>query len=115
MEDNIPEPRLQNVYKMAKFNLRHGTNEWGLGTSNIEAISHLTPIIVNSELGISDVIFEYGGGTVVDKWDPDAVASFIIENNNELSYQGLQDQLLRIVREIMWQKHVNMLLDIEVK
>ncbi|MEM4067597.1 MAG: glycosyltransferase, partial [Candidatus Micrarchaeaceae archaeon] len=104
VEDNISESNLQNLYKMAKFSLRYGKDEYGPGMSNIESISHLTPIIVNSELGISDVILEYGGGMVVDSWDSGAIISFIKEKNNELTYQRLQDQLLEIARQYTWER-----------
>ena len=112
IEDRISESKLQNLYKKAKFNLRYGTNEMGLGTSNIESISHLTPIVVDSVLGISDLIMEYGGGGVVDTWNPVNVSTFIRENNNELNYQKLQNQLLKMVKQFTWEKHANTLLDI---
>jgi hypothetical protein len=49
--------------------------------SNIESISLLTPIVVDSVLGISGLIIEYGSGGVVDTWDHVNVSTFIRVNN----------------------------------
>jgi glycosyltransferase involved in cell wall biosynthesis len=115
IEDRISESKLQTLYKKAKFNLRYGTNEMGPGMSNIESISHLTPIVVDSVLGISDLIIEYGGGGVVDTWNSMNVSAYIRENNNELNYKKLQNQLLKIVNQFTWEKHSNILLDTRIK
>ena len=114
--DSIEEKQLQDLYGRVKFSLRFGRGEWGLGTSNIEAISHLTPVIVNSELGITDVITWMGGGFVVPEQDPanikpDQVASIIEQYNQEEKYRTLQDQLRSTAAEYSWKRHSEKLMD----
>ncbi len=113
----IGESDLQQLYDNAKFSIRfgNGNNEYGLGTSNVEAISHLTPVIIN-QLGISDIITERGGGFVANTTNPnsvdiDEVTKFIREYNTEDKYAILQNQLRSIVMEYTWTKHAEKLLD----
>lgn len=113
----IGEKDLQDLYGRVKFNIRFGKDEWGPGLSNIEAISHLTPIIVNSELGIADVITRMGGGFVVPEHDPaginpDHVAHLIKEADKEERYNVLQDQLRFIGKEYNWKSHSESLISL---
>lgn len=106
----ISETELQSLYTDAKFSLRFGKDEYGLGTSNVEAISKLTPIIINSDLGISDLIREYGGGIIIDSKDPEIAKSIIQKYNNKSSYETLQKQLINITKTYTWEFHANNLI-----
>ena len=113
--DGIGDKDLQDLYGRVKFNIRFGMDEWGLGTSNIEAISHLTPVVVNSELGISKLISAIGGGFVLPEKDPkliepDKVAIFVKENNIEENYEKIQNQLRSITERFTWKSHSNKLI-----
>ncbi|MEM0134361.1 MAG: glycosyltransferase [Thermoplasmatales archaeon] len=108
---NVPEGDLSNLYATSKFSLRSGgADEMGLGTSNIEAISHLTPVLVDSVLGISDIISREGGGIVLDKFDPKRVAEEIINNNNSENYKKLQEELRNITQKYTWRRHAEKLI-----
>jgi len=108
LKDSMAESDLSELYAKAKFSLRFGTNEWGVGTSTIESISHLTPVIVSS-LGISDLINAYGGGFVLDTLDPNKVAELIEKSNNKASYDKLQAELIKITSLYTWRKHSELL------
>lgn len=107
----LSEKELQDLYIYSKFNLRFNLEpEWGLGTSNVESISHLTPIIVNSQLGISNLVLQHGGGKVLEGIDVPNAISFINENENEINYSILQNQLKEITKKYTWEKHCKKLL-----
>lgn len=102
----IPEQELQELYIFSKFNIRFNLQpEWGPGMSNVEAISHLTPIIVNSQLGISNIILRYGGGKVLHGIDVQEAVKFIRQNDNSTNYSALQNQLMEITKNYTWEKH----------
>ena len=107
----IPEEKLINLYIYSKFNVRFNLQpEWGLGTSNVESISHLTPIIINSQLGISDLILQYGGGKVLEGIDVPKAVEFINENDGEVKYSMLQKQLKDIADTYTWENHCKKLI-----
>ncbi|BCS91498.1 glycosyltransferase family 4 protein [Metallosphaera javensis (ex Sakai et al. 2022)] len=106
----IPEDRLQELYSRAKFIIRFGWGEWGPGMVTIEAISHLTPLIINSDLGISDLIKENGGGLVLNEINYNDIVKFVQNNNNEKNYSALQDQLRRIASNYTWETHAKILI-----
>ena len=107
----ISEEELQDLYIYSKFNLRFNLEpEWGLGTSNVESISRLTPIIVNSQLGISDLIWKHGGGKVLKGIDVSEAVAFIKENENERKYSTLQSQLKELTEIYTWENHCKKLL-----
>ncbi len=109
----IGESELQQLYSEAKFSIRFGENEQGQGMSNVDAISHLTPIIVN-EMGISDLIREMGGGFVVNSAHLNSinineVTGFINEYNSKDKYTILQNQLREITKKYTWENHAKKL------
>lgn len=108
--DSIDETEMSDLYAKAKFLLRFGKNEAGVGTSTIESISHLTPVIVSS-LGISDLIVNYGGGFVLDDKTPEKAAKIIKENNKKENYDTLQAHLQRITSLYTWEQHSNLLIN----
>lgn len=111
INNNMPNDELDELYTSAKFLIRFGgTKEYGLGTATIESISHLTPIIIDSVLGISNVIAKYGGGCIVDKNDTDKILDFILKNNNKIDYEKLQNNLFNITKEYTWERHCKILL-----
>ena len=108
--DSIEEHEMSELYAKAKFLLRFGKNEAGVGTSTIESISHLTPVIVSS-LGISDLIVNYGGGFVLDDKTPNKVAEIIQENNRKEIYDKLQADLKKITSLYTWERHSILLIN----
>jgi len=107
----ITEEELKNLYIHSKFNVRFNLQpEWGPGMSNVESISHLTPIIINSQLGISDLILQYGGGKVLEGIDVPLAVEFINENDDEVQYSMLQKQLKDISDTYTWENHCKKLI-----
>lgn len=112
IKTSIDEQSLQELYASAKFSIRFGTNEYGLGTSNIEAISHLTPVIIDSQLGLVDIVNNLGGGLVVENENFDEVSTFIKLNNVKESYEILQKNLIKITNQYTWKAHCEILIKI---
>lgn len=106
--DSIKESEMSELYAKAKFLLRFGKNEAGVGTSTIESISHLTPVIISS-LGISDLIVNYGGGFVLNDKTPGKAAAIIQENNRQEIYDKLQVNLKKITSLYTWEQHSRLL------
>ncbi len=109
-KDSISETEMFELYSKAKFLLRFGKNEGGVGTSTVESISHLTPVIVSS-LGISDLIINYGGGFVIENKSPSKVAQIINENNTKSKYDKLQADLKKIASLYTWERHSILLIN----
>lgn len=108
--DSINESELSELYAKAKFLLRFGKNEAGVGTSTIESISHLTPVIVSS-LGISNLIMNYGGGFVLYDKSQSKAAEIILQNNTKELYDKLQADLTRITSIYTWRRHSELIID----
>ena len=111
INDNIPDEELDKLYASSKFVIRFsGTSEYGPGISTVCSISHLTPVITDSVLGISDIITKYGGGCITDKNNINKITDFILENNNEINYNKLQNELMSITKEYTWEYHCKILI-----
>lgn len=108
--EGFSEEDLKSLYRKSKFSLRYGTDEYGPGMSNIEALSQCTPIIVYGGLGISDVISKYGCGFVSETWDFDEIVHFIKLNDNPDAYTKLQNEIMEISGIYTWEKHMKLLL-----
>jgi len=108
--EGFSDEDLKNLYRKSKFSLRYGIDEYGVGTSNIEAISQCTPIIVHGELGISDMIRNYGGGFVSKTWNFDEISHFINSNDKPDAYTQLQNEIMKISGIYTWERHVKLLL-----
>ena len=108
--DSIDENEMSELYAKAKFLLRFGKDEAGVGTSTIESISHLTPVIISS-LGISDLIENYGAGFVLNDKTPDKAAAIIQENNRQEIYDKLQANLKKITSLYTWEQHSRLLIN----
>ena len=111
INDNMPDEELDKLYTSSKFLIRFGgTEEYGLGTAIVCSISHLTPVIIDSVLGISGIITKYGGGYITDKNNINKITDFISENNNEINYNKLQNELISITKEYTWENHCKILI-----
>lgn len=109
--DDISEELLLNLYRKSKFSIRFGKEEWGLGTSNIEAISTYTPVIVY-DVGLVDLIKQKGGGLALQKLDYGEIAEWITKHDDENDYNILQDELDNISKELTWERHCELLVKI---
>jgi glycosyltransferase involved in cell wall biosynthesis len=110
LREGIPEPELVGLYQRSKFLLRFGFGEYGLATAVIEAMQNTLPVIINEDLGISDVIREHGAGAVLRDADPGAAARAVEELDDERAYAELQDNIAKLRSTHTWENHVRKLL-----
>jgi len=106
----VPENRLSQLYDQSAFLLRFGYGEYGLATAVIEAIQHTLPVIINDELGTSDLIRESGGGLVVKGVDPKAISEFL-ERMDDGEYAKLQGGLGQLQKKYSWENHAKKLVE----
>lgn len=109
MKYGIDESELGRLYDESKFSIRFGFGEGGVGTSTIESIQHCVPVIVNRDLGISDLIAANNCGLVLSNIDRDAVRDFLSKNNNQVSYQELQNRIRDLASSHSWKEHARIL------
>lgn len=107
----VPEDSLTELYSRSMYFARFGFAEFGLGTSVLEAIEHLTPVIVNADLGTAELIARFGGGLVASPSDKAAITEFATNNASEVPYASLQRGLERIAKRMTWENHVRRILD----
>ena len=109
--ENLSESELVQEYLKAKFFVRFGLNESGNPHGIVSAIAHLVPPIVNSELGISDIIKQNGGGFVIEPNKTEEIIRWIGDNDNIEAYERLQKQETGITTSFNWIKHCELLLE----
>ena len=105
MKQGIMESTLIELYQKSKFVIRFGFGEFGLGTATIEAIQNCVPLIINSELGTAELVNRYSCGLVLNDIATNTINKFIDENNNENSYNILQDNIVKLSNNYSWRKH----------
>lgn len=106
----LRESELIELYQKSKFSLRFGFGESGVGTSTVESIQNGVPLIINSELGISDLVKKYSCGLVLEKIDDFEIEKFINKYNNMALYGDLQLNILKLSRDYSWRSHSELLL-----
>ena len=110
LREGVSEGELLNLYQKSKFLLRFGFGEYGLATAVIEAMQNTLPVIINDELGISDLIREYGAGAVLSGTGASEVKGAIRAFDNLKSYKILQANIERLREIYSWKAHVIKLL-----
>ena len=108
IKKNLRESDLVDLYSKCKFSFRFGFGEYGIG-STMGAIQNSVPLIINSELGISDLVRKYSCGLVLEKIDEMKVQEFISEYNNQTKYGELQQNVTKVSRDYSWKNHVELL------
>jgi glycosyltransferase involved in cell wall biosynthesis len=111
MKQGISESELLELYQKSKFAIRFGFGEYGPGLSTIEAIQNCIPLIINSDLGIAELIDRYSCGLVLENINIDEIKKYIEEKNNEKSYKELQENIAQLSKDYSWKKHAEKLLD----
>jgi len=110
MKQGIKESELIELYQKSKFVIRYGFGEYGLGMATIEAIQNCDPLIINSDLGTAELVNKYSCGIVLKEVNGNDIKKFIDENNNEKSYNELQDNIVKLSRDYSWRKHAERLI-----
>lgn len=112
MKQGIKESELIELYQNSKFAIRFGFEEYGIGTSVIEALENCVPLIMNSELGTAELIRKYNCGLVLGNINADEIKRFIDEKNEEYSYKKLQQNIGKLSKEYTWKDHAEKLMKI---
>ena len=110
LREGVSEGELLNLYQKSKFLLRFGFGEYGPAMAVIEAMQNTLPVIINDELGISDLIREYGAGAVLSGTGASEVKGAIRAFDNPKSYKKLQANIERLREIYSWKAHVVKLL-----
>lgn len=108
--EGLRESDLLGLYYQAKFSVRFGFGEHGPGMSVIESIQTGTPVVVNSELGSSEIVAECGGGLVVNDVDAQRISEFVHEHDDPEHYSTLQKGLRSASQKYTWKAHIGRLL-----
>ncbi|MGC8558333.1 MAG: glycosyltransferase family 4 protein [Nitrososphaeria archaeon] len=112
---NISEEQKHELLLKAKAFVRFGLGEYGVATGTLEALEHLTPVIVNDELGISGMIEEKNLGFVIKRNDYSSVRSFLINLKDREFRDGLIRNMTNFVVENSWEKSVNKIISVVEK
>lgn len=137
LKENLSEENLSELYRRSKFLVRFGFDEWGPGMANIEAISHGLPIIINSSLGIADIVASDGAGFVAqgnvppnletnaNEWyanklsrrtenkvllELKQIVDFVNRNDTPSSYAILQKGCELVCEKLSWKAHCDQLI-----
>jgi glycosyltransferase involved in cell wall biosynthesis len=107
--EGISEKDLDGAYNSSKFYLRFGWGEYGSG-STAEAIQHSIPLIVNREIGTSEIIESSGAGLVLDQIDPTRIRSYVMDQDVPDRYAALQRNVAQLAADHSWDSHCRLLL-----
>jgi len=108
----LSEAEKDEIISSSKFSVRFGQGEYGPGYGSIEVLELGVPIIINSELGITDFLQDYECGLIVDNpSDTSVISRFISDNDNPSRYQHLQSEIKRFIAEHSWKSHIEKLLE----
>lgn len=110
VKKRLGESELIDLYQKSKFSLRFGFGEFGVGTSTIESIQNCVPVIINDDLGVSDLVKRYSCGLVLDKIEVFEIQKFISKYNDVELYKELQNNILKLSRDYSWRSHSELLL-----
>jgi glycosyltransferase involved in cell wall biosynthesis len=106
---NLPEKEKMDLLSKSRFLIRFGYREFGVGTSIIEAISCGIPVIMNSDIGTSDIVRKWRAGFVVDPAYPEEIGK-LVEDLNEEQYKELVKNVVNLRDSWTWRDHVGLLL-----
>lgn len=106
---NVSENEKGKLIMESKFLVRFGYDEMGPAIGVIESISYGTPVIINSELGTSDIIKKYNVGYVLDDPDPRIVAKSILGTSTD-KYSEMLNNIMILQNSWTWQDHAEKLL-----
>ena len=110
----ISESEKNQEISKCKFFMRFGKGEYGPGIGTIEALEMGVPVIINTDLGISDYLVNYNCALILDDpTDPSEISKvkrFIEDNDNPDAYKYMQNEIKRFIKKHSWESHVERLL-----
>ncbi len=111
LNEGVSENKKIDLLSKSKFFIRFGLGEFGTSYGTVEALECGTPVIANEELGISDYLKKYSNSLIVsDASKIEEIRSFIESNDNPISYDNLQREITRMIKEYSWKRHSESLL-----
>ena len=113
MKQGVKESELIELYQKCKFVIRFGFGEYGIGTATMEAIQNCDPLIINSDLGASELVRKYSCGIVINNINTDEIKKFIDKNNNTSLYKALQENIIKLPNDYSWKKHAEPLINFD--
>ncbi len=102
----ISEDVLNHLYQESKLFIRFGYNEAGPGMGSLEALSHGLPIIINSGIGIKEILKNGFNCEVVDEKNSIDVA--IVMSNlmeDKRAWEFMSNNNLKLSKELSWHRH----------
>ena len=103
---SISESDLQQLYRKCKVAIRFGYNEAGPGMGSLEAISHGIPLIINSGIGIKEVVSNNVNCIIVDELSSQIVADMIEElSHNQLLWDKISENEKELAKGLSWESH----------
>ena len=111
INEGVSEKKKIDLLSKSKFFIRLGLGEFGTSYGTLEALECGTPVIVNEELGISDYLKKYSNSLIVsDVSKVEEIRKFIESNDNPVSYNNLQREIVRMIKDYTWENHCRLLL-----
>lgn len=112
LRDHLTEEEKRRYLINSDAFVRFGRDEYGPGMGNVEALEHLTPVIVNDRVGIAPIIRRFELGYVVKDDDFTGIVEFLNNLKSEEFADLLFKRINNFVLENGWEKHVRELLAI---
>ena len=107
---NISEKELNNLYDRAKFVMRFGFGEFGESHAFFEGLQRGLPIIMNSDLGSSEIAKRYAVGLVMNEINTSDILEFITKSDDAVSYTEIQNRILQLIGDFSWESHAQNLI-----
>jgi glycosyltransferase involved in cell wall biosynthesis len=102
----LEENALQELYRTAKVALRFGFDEHGPGMGSLEAIGYGIPLVVNSGIGITELLKKYEYDLIVEDLSPCKIAEIIDRLSSDISYwETHHNTIMQIAKANSWDKH----------
>lgn len=106
----IEESALQELYRKSKVALRLGYDEHGPGMGSLEAIGYGLPLIVNTGIGITELLKEYNYDLIFEEIIPEKIAYIIDKLVSDKEYwEKYNDAVIKIARDNSWDRHAAIL------
>ena len=102
----LEEELLKDYYRHAKVVIRFGYNEAGPGMGSLEGISYGIPLIINSGIGIKEVVEEGKHCFVVDEKEPiQIVEKLNLLFNDSKTWERISRNNIALSKELSWENH----------
>ena len=105
LSEDVEEEEKYNFLGKAKFFLRFGFGEYGPSMGIIESLEAGTPVIINADIGIADLIANKNLGHVIEFDKPDKLIHYLKNIDSEVPYYQLQKNIEEFIITHSWVNH----------